>query len=486
MSLRSDPGSFGRLIHKMIRPETVAALQSYASLPNKVQGVLVWDDGYHLGTFVTGHGDFSRVVAHADSWLCVKSFNLHTSLLETRPFVGYFVLRGSFVHYEDGSIVGICRVVKGKEAEGQQQAPPKDSNLLVSFRLEDALHCDLPQTLVFGTSTSTEALAPPLNYVLAVLRRHPVKCVVSCPSALFVIRGLPQISPVDEPRVIRVLENLVNNVDIVIQFQGPRTTLYRVAKNCIAVAGDGAESAIRAVQAQLELPITPPSAAAGRLASEVQYKISAGLLEPMDTEVTAEALGNLALSVEVLRQPLVNWHAPQVSLLFEAKVFSVQAQELPHSIDTKLVLKSGAIEVSAKVRYSDLRVPRGGETDIGLRQQLTRILDAAVRENIDGGHTRSQEALNSITQKLSDSLQTTINAARLFDSQVQVELIGKQMHSQGDSFRLPSGNWTVVPEYATTTSSARMCSYLGVFGHFGMQVSMYPWSPGHEGVMVTT
>ena len=466
----------------MLRPEALATLRSYTSLPNRVQGVLEpSEDGYETARFVTSGEGFDRLLRRtADDTVALAAMTLLPALgpvEEGQRFLGPFLLRGAVFSARRGCSVAVGRVVRGSLPPDAPMS--RGGVVLAGFMEEDRLDAE-GATVHFGTETSAGPLAPDFPYVAPLLDRRLGRALVACANGVFALRALPSaFENIPEPRPL--LKNLLETANLIVQL-GEAGVVYRLAENCLAVAPAGSEDKLRRLQVELGLPVSSRSGVLPTAAPS-SLQVSATVLDVMQgARVAEEALKELP-GVELSTQPLLSSQLPPLSLAARVRLLTVAGQTAPQSFSTRFVAGAGDVGVALTLEFLDFRPLLPDETHARLRDRLVKLVEEQVRRVADSGALATKAGTDAAATTLSDGLQASVRQSGLFAEAPSADVSLLLKRAEGARVKLPSGARAVLPDYALVVGP-RLAAYLGALVALGVGADFFPWATAAHGLYV--
>jgi hypothetical protein len=457
----------------MITGEAALVLKAYTTLGTSVQGALLKRArGYELGGAIERGAKLGAQAAQAPV-VCVKKATIHAGFMDAgRIREGPLVLQGQSVPLE-GSRVALAGHILGSKAP---------EAVLASFGAGDVLSCSGYDEIPFGTVSTAGPLVPPWEYVQALLEGRAQRALVACAGGCFLFDRL-RVVPLD--RAQQLFENLCN-LDIVLVAPGQSLVAYRLASNAIALGPADFEDTLAELQAALRVP--PSARSKERLPSTSELQMSASMA---DTNMMSGAFAVSQQQVRdvapapyrILAQPLVQWQLPMRRLEVDVALSSASARAQRLRIRPWLAhaLHMG---VDAVVTAPPFVPARPGDSQQTQKEQLSRILREAVGARLPRVTFTDDAALALFAREVTKGLNAAFNSAGLFAGPVTTRLRASLETTRGAPVTLPSGGLAVVPEYATQTSSARMCAFVGPLIAAGLRVSYTPWARARHGIPV--
>ena len=492
----------------MIRPEAVIALRAYTTLPRSIQGMLTRrTKGFELSGDVSEDMDFAALAAKATQKVhCVSAANFHSGLMDPgTPATGPFVFRGCSLQEKDGIVVAVARVLKGTVPAGFAEQQARQPDLLVSFRSTDVTQCWGGEELLFGTTTVLGALAPPWAYVRPVVDGSAAQILAPCVNGCYLLERLNTGG--DKPSALADAEAMYNallRMDVLAMLGGtvPASApcIYRLAQNAVVVAPDGSRDKIEALQVALRIPTQPASTKLVTTTSFTLYQSVASAI-PDSQYITPDQLAAaVGAGTSVLFQPLERWQLPRRRLTLTATLTTAAPATGGVPVPAAAAQGLGAIQdlqmrptlgdrmltgVSISVRCPVFNLPRPGESAKTQTEQLERIVQSSVDTQLaatDVSH--SQAALDAFTSAFTRDLETQINATSLYGAMVRARCKADLLTTHGESVRLPDGGTVVIPEYALSETSARICVFTGGLAALGVKATFHPWRQIRQGFAI--
>ena len=468
----------------MLRPESIASLRCYTSLPNQIQGIIQRTSGdFEVSKFITSDTGFQRILRRtSNDFFCCARCTLHASLDDPgTPVSGTIMVAGTSVVLEGGDVAAVT----GTLLKGIVEGHAIGDAVFITAKVRDVLHgCRSPGALFFGVSTTTGPLVPSAEYLEAVINRKLRKCLVASPAGMFILTAVP---PAEDPQpspleAIQLIKNLLD-VDLVVQIGEAPTTIYRLASNCVIAGPDFFEESLRRIQSSLDLPFNDDAGIIPTTSSA--YRISRTMLRTMSSYKLSEerVRQSQVPGATVYVEPLSGWQSPSVTITLNVSVTAIVGQPTTQSLSFTDDVKGGELRFKVRIGYLDFRPLRPGETAAALITQLRSVVQNVLDTQVDSS-VEDQAALDKTASAFSTALQGDINKADLFSNPMLVSLSIDQAKTAGQQCRLPSGKYTTIPAYALTGGSIRMSAYIGTLTAVGVSIRFRPWDATGNGVYI--
>lgn len=475
----------------MIRPETVIALRAYTSLPKGIQGILMRRrQGYELSGEASEDEDITKLMSRATQRVhCVSTASFHSGLMDPgTPASGPFVFRGCSLGEKDGTIVAVARALSGPVPAGFADAKAPSLELLVSFRSADVTQCWGGEEVLFGTTSVLGALAPPWAYVRPVVDGSVARILAPCTNGCYLLERLDagdqrNAAPSDAEATYGALLRM--DVVAILGGRVPSSApcIYRLARNAVVVGPEGSHDKVAALQATLRIPSQPTN---GKLVATTAFTLQRGVAAPLTDfpDVSAKQLAAAAGDgTSVFFQPLERWQMPRRRLSLHIVLAPAGPQVAMRDIVLRPSLGDRTLTgVSIHVRAPFFNAPRPGETDRSQTEQLERIVQSAADQQLASTDVSSgQGALDAFTRSMTAEVEAKVNAAQLFGAKVTARIKTDLITTHGESVRLPEGGTAVIPEYALSETSTRICVFTGGLAALGVKASFHPWKQIRQG-----
>ena len=467
----------------MFRTETIIALRAYTTLSTGIQGQITKTNGkYDVVHDIERNSNIKSVLKKLpEISRCVRVATFHNDVMDPgKVKKGPFVLKGVAIRAQE-RIFGVFSV-----SSASKKKIIKNKKSLISYKPADVLSSSENKNIIFCTIPVLDGLLPSWDSIRVVADGTVPSLLVVCCNGCFFLRKVATDVPIDIGQGESIYQTLINYnlVSTVKNNDKKNMTIYRLAKNALLLAPENYDKELMQLQSRLQINFTSSDsstlpAADGkfsvrckvadeeRAAGKVTYQdLNQNFSELLDTEV----------------QSMFDWELPKQRLCLEIEIDN----ETPVSKISYTIPKEHAggqnMDIRVDINKPAFREAATGENNEVLTARLEMIIVKLLNQQLNIlSLSKSQEALDQFANTMAHTLKISLINSNLFTGTLNVRFVVKLMLPEGEIITMPSKQHAVIPNYALSSDTVRMSSFISGLYALGIQAKFLSWRQFENG-----